>query len=273
MLVLPSGQVLMSDSGTRLALYTPDGAPDPAWKPTISGITPNGDGTFLLIGTQLNGLNAGASYGDDAEMDSNYPLVQLVDAGGNVSYARTFGWSSTGVATGATPVSTYFTPPAGVVPGDYSLSVIANGIASDPVTFTVGGPAPAAARPGHPAAHAAGSHAPATPARSAAATVPGLAAASLPGTDRGVVPAPAASPGSGPVAAAAGDDAGGGRAAVALQVRMAVSGYSGPPAGSAGARGAAAAAAARDSGPPAVGARGAWFASAGLAARDALPGA
>jgi len=38
--------------------------------------------------------------------------------------------------TGATPVSTEFTA-AGLLPGDYSLEVVANGIASDPVTFTV----------------------------------------------------------------------------------------------------------------------------------------
>jgi hypothetical protein len=138
MLMLPSGDVLFTDGHTQLYVYTPDGGPDPSWQPTITDVTDNGDGTFLLSGTQLNGISEGASYGDDAMMSSNYPLVQLTDADGNVLYARTFNWSSTQVATGSTPVSTYFTLPDGINPGDYSLSAVANGIASDPVIFTVG---------------------------------------------------------------------------------------------------------------------------------------
>jgi hypothetical protein len=136
-LMLPSGQVLFTNSTDQLFVYTPDGGADPSLAPTIAGITDNGDGTFTLTGTQLNGISEGACYGDDAEMSSNYPLVRLTDANGNVSYARTFNWSSTGVATGDTPVSTQFTLPAGLAPGDYSLVVVANGIASDPVDFMV----------------------------------------------------------------------------------------------------------------------------------------
>jgi hypothetical protein len=139
MLILPSGQLLWTTSQNQLYVYTPDGDPDPSWKPTISDITDNMDGTFLLTGTQLNGINEGAGYGDDAEMSSNYPLVRLQDLDGNVSYARTFSWSNTGVMTGETSVSTYFTLPNDIGPGVYSLSVVANGIASDPVAFIVGG--------------------------------------------------------------------------------------------------------------------------------------
>jgi hypothetical protein len=142
MLVLPTGQILLTDgSASTLALYTPDGSASEASKPTISSILDNGDGTFTLTGTQLNGTSEGASYGDDAEMSSNYPIVQLTDTNGNVSYARSFGWSSTGVATGDTPVSTTFTLPAGVpsLPG-YAVSVVANGIASDPFYYLPAGP-------------------------------------------------------------------------------------------------------------------------------------
>ncbi|HEV3203635.1 MAG TPA: kelch repeat-containing protein [Gemmataceae bacterium] len=146
MLMLPSGEVLWSYSNTQLYVYTPDGDPDPSWKPTIADVTDNGDGTFLLTGTQLNGISEGAAYGDDAEMSSNYPIVRLVDGDGNVFYARTSYWSNTGVATGDALVSTTFTFPGGISPGDYSLFVVANGIASDPVDFTVGGNGPA---PGH----------------------------------------------------------------------------------------------------------------------------
>ena len=135
MLVLPTGQVLFNAGGNRLAVYTPDGSASAAWKPNITGITANTDGSFTLNGTQLNGISQGASFGDDAEMDSNYPIVQLTDASNHVYYARTYDWSSTGVATGAAPESTQFKPPAGL--GAVSVRVIANGIASDPFTFNL----------------------------------------------------------------------------------------------------------------------------------------
>lgn len=138
MLMLPTGQVLWTNGNNQLYVYTPDGSPDPSWKPTITDVTDNGDGSFLLTGTQLNGISEGAAYGDDAEMSSNYPLVQLADGNGNVWYAPTSYWSNTGVATGDTPVSTYFTLPGGIAPGTYSLSVVVNGIASDLVDFTIG---------------------------------------------------------------------------------------------------------------------------------------
>lgn len=139
MLVLPDGTVLSSRFGTQLYVYTPGGAPLATAKPAITGVTRNGDGSYHLVGTQLNGINEGACYGDDDQNSSNYPIVKLT-AGSSVYYARTYNWSSTGVATGATPVTTEFTVPASVPAGAYSLSVIANGVASDPVVFGVGVP-------------------------------------------------------------------------------------------------------------------------------------
>ncbi len=137
MLVLPTGEVLFSNGSNQLFVYTPDGSPDPSWQPVIDQVTDNGDGSFLLTGWQLNGISEGASYGDDAEMASNYPLVRLTDDAGSVHYATTYNWSSTGVATGDAEVSVLFQPPAGLAAGHYSLTVVANGIASDPVDFDV----------------------------------------------------------------------------------------------------------------------------------------
>jgi hypothetical protein len=137
MLVLPNGQLLLTRSNTQLYVFTPNGEPDPSWRPTITGITDNGGGTFTLTGTQLNGISEGAAYGDDAQMSSNYPIVRLVGPDGTVYYARTFGWN-VAVATGDTPVSVNFTLPAGIPDGTYSLSVVANGIASDAVDFNIG---------------------------------------------------------------------------------------------------------------------------------------
>jgi hypothetical protein len=139
MLALPDGTVLFYD-GNQLYSYQPDGAPLAAGKPIIGSITQNSDGSFHLAGTNLNGISEGAAYGDDAQMDSNYPLVRMTNAAnGLVYYGRTFDWSSTGVMTGDAPVSTEFTPPD-VPPGTYSLVAVANGIASDPVQFVIPNP-------------------------------------------------------------------------------------------------------------------------------------
>jgi hypothetical protein len=139
MLALPDGNVLFSAAGSQLYVYQPAGAPIPAGKPAISSLTANANGSFHLTGTLFNGLSQGASYGDDAQMDSNYPLVRMTNnATGNVLYGRTFNWSSTGVQTGSKVVSTEFTVPSVVLQNSqaYSLVVVANGIASAPITFT-----------------------------------------------------------------------------------------------------------------------------------------
>jgi hypothetical protein len=134
MLALPNGQVLYSNFNTQLAVYTPDSGPNPAWKPFVSGVSANTDGSYQVSGTQFNGLSEGAYYGDDASMSTNYPLVRLTDGSGAVTYTRTFDHSTMGLATGSLPVSTNFTAPP---PGAYQLQVVANGIASDPVSLTV----------------------------------------------------------------------------------------------------------------------------------------
>ncbi len=134
-LCLPDGGVLWSHGGADLYEYKPTGAPLAAGKPTISSITPNADGSYHLVGTGLNGINEGAGYGDDAQMNSNYPLVRL-SSGANVYYARTFNWSSTSVMSGSKPISTEFKLPASLPAGSYSLVAVANGIESDPVTFS-----------------------------------------------------------------------------------------------------------------------------------------
>ena len=136
MLDLPSGQILFTNSSDQLGLFTPSGSPSPSWQPQVTQVTANGDGSFTLTGTQLNGISQGAAYGDDAEMDTNYPIVELINSSGNVYFARTYDWSSTGVATGANSVSTLFQPPADLPPGAYSLVVVANGIASAPISFS-----------------------------------------------------------------------------------------------------------------------------------------
>jgi hypothetical protein len=133
MLVLPTGQIALADDSGNLWLYSESANANPAWAPKITGISNTSGSTYTLTGTQLNGLDEGASYGDDAQMAENYPIVQLANSSGQVFNASTFNWSSTGVATGSAPVSTEFTLPANLAVGEYSLSVIADGISSQPV--------------------------------------------------------------------------------------------------------------------------------------------
>jgi hypothetical protein len=137
MLALPDGKVLYSHYGSDLHVYDPGGPQLAADKPVITGISVNPDGTYHLTGTGLNGISCGGAYGDDAQMDSNYPLVRIT-SGANVYYARTYNWSSTGVQTGTLPVSTEFVIPPALSQGgggSYSLVVVASGISSDPVAF------------------------------------------------------------------------------------------------------------------------------------------
>jgi uncharacterized repeat protein (TIGR01451 family) len=139
MIVLPTGQLLLSDGVDRhLFVYTPaNTTPAGGSQPTVTGVVSNGDGTFTLSGTQLNGISEGAFFGDDEGMSENYPLIQLTSAGGTVSYARSFGWSSTDVATWQTPETTKFVLPTGLAAGTYQLVVTAAGISSQPFAFTV----------------------------------------------------------------------------------------------------------------------------------------
>ena len=91
-----------------------------------------------MTGTQFNGLSEAASYGDELNAATNYPLVRITNtASGHVVYARTHGYTI-GVATAATPVTTLFDVPANAETGASTLVVVANGIASAPVNVTVG---------------------------------------------------------------------------------------------------------------------------------------
>jgi hypothetical protein len=136
MLDLPDGTVLLSTSTAQLWVYRPSGLPLSSGKPAISNLAQNADGSFHITGTGFNGISEGAAFGDDAQMDSNYPLVRLTNTNdGNVYYARTYNWNSTSVMTGNRLIGTDFAVPTGLATADYSLVVVANGFSSDPVPF------------------------------------------------------------------------------------------------------------------------------------------
>jgi len=140
MLALPNGQVLFNDGSSDLEVYTAGGTPKASWRPSITSLSSRTlapGSTYTLSGKQLAGLDQGATYGDDVQDNTNFPLVRITNsATGRVTYARTSNWTSVSVAPG-TRSSTRFTLPRGTPKGKSRLVVIANGIASAPATVTI----------------------------------------------------------------------------------------------------------------------------------------
>jgi hypothetical protein len=146
-LLLPTGQLLCSAHSSSLFLYTPDpadGLPHHSWKPAHISVPecmlPGH--SYHLFGTQINGLSQAVSYGDDAGMATNYPIVRLVHSvTDQVVYLRSHEFSTMGVATGSEVPhdlhSCKIDIPSNLALGDWHLFVIANGIASRPVEVRI----------------------------------------------------------------------------------------------------------------------------------------
>jgi hypothetical protein len=136
LLVLPTGEVIVGGS----QLYTSTGTYQTSWQPTVSSFPSSvtRGSTYTISGTQFNGLSQAASFGDEFETATNYPLVRITNQStGHVFYAKTHDHSTMGVATGSLPVSTNFDVPAAAETGASTLEVVANGIPSAAVTITV----------------------------------------------------------------------------------------------------------------------------------------
>jgi Kelch motif len=137
MLTLPTGQLLFSDDSAQLWVYTSSGEANWWLRPFITSVSYQGDGQFKLAGFQLDGQSAGAAYGDDDQMDANYPIIHMVDFNGNVFYARSFNWSKIGVGDGTGYETVDFTLNPAITPGDYALIVSGAGISSFPAFIHV----------------------------------------------------------------------------------------------------------------------------------------
>lgn len=136
-LALPDGKVFYAEQGSnQYYVYTPSGSPLAAGMPALTSVTKTAPSTYQIIGTKFNGISEGANWGDDGQMNTNFPLVRLVN-GTNVYYCRTYNWNSTGVQRGTQSDNAFFTLPAGLPLSTYSLYVVVNGIASAPVLFSL----------------------------------------------------------------------------------------------------------------------------------------
>jgi hypothetical protein len=105
-------------------------------KPVISSVVSNGNGSYTLSGIGLNGVSEGASYGDDVQNNTDYPIVHLTNGAGNGYYARTYNWNLTHLTPGTTPETVQMTLSVGLPSGPYSLFVSANGVSSAAFSFT-----------------------------------------------------------------------------------------------------------------------------------------
>ena len=148
-ILLPTGQLLVSAQAGTLFLYTPDpttSAPNPAWAPaniSVASTMVQGH-SYTLSGTQLNGMTQACAYGDDGNMATNYPIVQLTNPStSEVVYLRSYNFSTMGIATGTTVPddlqSCTIDIPQNLATGNWSLVVIANGIPSASVPVQIAG--------------------------------------------------------------------------------------------------------------------------------------
>jgi hypothetical protein len=138
LLLLPTGQVMLNLN----FVYTASGTFETAWRPTITSFPFSTDvnpgGTYQIFGKQFNGLSQANAFGDEFQVATNFPLVRITNnATGDVSYARTYNFSTMAVATGSAIVSTLFDVPTNIGTGDSKLEVVANGIPSLPMNITV----------------------------------------------------------------------------------------------------------------------------------------
>jgi hypothetical protein len=139
LLVLPTGQVLFTDTTTNIEIYTAVGTFREPWRPTIEQgpFTLVHGQTYQIYGRLFNGRSQANAYGDDYQAATNYPLVRITNlTTGHVFYCRTFDPSTLGVGNNGR-VYTNFTVPSGIELGDSQIEVVGNGIPSKPKAASV----------------------------------------------------------------------------------------------------------------------------------------
>ena len=147
MLPLPNGQVMVINMRANpgsggIAFYTSKGSPNSSWAPVVdkisdAALTPGK--SFSVSGKQLSGLTQGATFGDEFESATNYPLVRVVNnSSHHVFYATTSNFSTTSIAP-MVPSTFDFTIGSNFENGASKMYVVANGIASAPVDVTISG--------------------------------------------------------------------------------------------------------------------------------------
>ena len=156
MLVLPSSQIfwdagLLSNNQGCTLIYAPnagDGTFNNVMRPpphvtTVSSTTLTRGNTYTLTGSMFKGVSQGATYGDDAQMDTNYPMVRITNNTTNhVCWGRTHDWAvltsaQFDVPPAVTPAANWPLIENPCDPGASTLVVITNGLVSNGVAVTI----------------------------------------------------------------------------------------------------------------------------------------
>ena len=82
MLVLPTGQVLLTDVSNDVEIYTPDDSKyDSDWAPSISSapeqVSPGR--TYKIKGRRFNGMSQACYFGNENQCATNYPIVRITN--------------------------------------------------------------------------------------------------------------------------------------------------------------------------------------------------
>jgi hypothetical protein len=139
MLLLPTGQILLTDGSDDIEIYTPtitqsDEEHERRIAPVVffAPEAINRGDSYQVFGIRFNGVTQGAAFGDDVQAATNYPLVRITNLETwDVFYSRAHDPSSMAVASDAL-VYTNFDVPVAQETGPSILQVVANGIASEP---------------------------------------------------------------------------------------------------------------------------------------------
>ena len=140
--MLPTGQLLQTDTTSKVWIYSSERHRQrrrrSRWSRSVPKTLTRGH-SYTVSGKQLAGITSGATYGDDAQAGTNFPLVRIVNnATHHVFYAKTSGFSSRGVKPKAASSASFLVPAAGQIEtGPSSLFVVANGVASKAVAVTI----------------------------------------------------------------------------------------------------------------------------------------
>src|ERR1700691_863129 len=80
MLVLPTGQILLTDFSDDIEIYTPtisfsDAVHERQMAPVVLGVPQEIEkgGSYRIFGLRFTGVTQGAAYGDDVQAATNFP--------------------------------------------------------------------------------------------------------------------------------------------------------------------------------------------------------
>ncbi len=157
LVMLPTGELLHTQeyypATVQVQLYTPaagvspNAIPSILGEPQLVGTTPEAPTaplptlykgrSYTLPIARMNGINLGATYGDDVQASTDFPIVRVTaSTSGHVWYCRTHDPSDRSTSPDEQGTATFDIPET-VEGGTADVAVIANGIASAPLTVNI----------------------------------------------------------------------------------------------------------------------------------------